>query len=132
VRDTPRASARVVQVQALRYRFWPSGMKVNGPESPWIGQKEIRRVSLRRMGWRQVEQRTRTGAGPDGAPAGDSSSPPSRPDATARGSRAWIRGEKENGEWVGRGESERRRRTSSAKWRSVWSCGKTAQIGHFL
>jgi hypothetical protein len=95
VRDGPGASARVVQVQVLRYRFWPSGMKVNGREKPWIGQKVIRRVSLRRMGWRQVEQGTRTGTGPDGAPVGGPSSPPSRPDATARGSRAQFRGETE-------------------------------------
>ncbi len=104
---------------------------MNGSDSPWTGQKEIDRTSFRRIGWRHVEQTTRTGAGSDGRSAGDSSSPPSRPDGTARGSRAWIRGERENGERVGRGGSERSRRTSSAKWRPVWSGGKMAQIGHF-
>ncbi len=70
-------------------------MKVNGRDKPWLGQYDMRRTSLRRIGWRQVEQTTRTGAGPDGAPAGFSSSLPSRPDAGARESRAWIRGERD-------------------------------------
>ena len=85
-----------MQIQALQSRFWLSGMKVNGSENPWIGPKEIRRGSLRRIGCRQVEQRTMAGAGPDGATDGGPSSSPSRPDATARGSRAWFREEMES------------------------------------
>ena len=94
-------------------------MNVNGCDSPCIGQKEIDRTSFRRIGWRQVEQTTRTGAGPDGAPAGDPSSPPGRPDVTARGSRAWFRGENEGEESVRIGESEGHRWTSSEKRRAV-------------
>jgi len=70
-------------------------MKQNGEARPWIAQNETDRVSLRRIGCRQVAQTTRTGAGPDGPPAGESSSLPGRPDATARESRAWSRGELE-------------------------------------
>jgi hypothetical protein len=102
VRETLGASARVVQVQTPRDSFWLSGRKVNRSDSPWIGQKETRRVSFRRIACLQVEQRTRTGAGPDVASAGVPSSPPSRAKATARGSRARILGETEGVKSVGR------------------------------
>lgn len=56
--------------QAPGRRLRASGMKVNGCESTWIGRKEIDRIPFHPTGCRQVEQRTGTGTGPDGVPAG--------------------------------------------------------------
>ena len=88
-------SARAVHFQASVSHRWASEMNVNGWESPCTGQKEIRRVSLRRIGSRQRVQTTMTGDGPIPLGAGVSSLASIRPLVVPDVPRAWIRGEQE-------------------------------------